>query len=393
MDEEVGTEFRAAETTAVPAHERLRAMSMDSEPELRMETAVEPQLHAMTAERRLQDTTPVTMAEPQLHAATAERRLQDTSPVTMVEPQLHAATAERRLQDTSPVTMAEPQLHAATAEPRLKDTSPVAMAEPQLHAATAEPRLKDASPVTMAEPQLHAMTAEPRLQDASPVTTAARVADLQDGEPLTATRTAADALARPRIGTVAAGTGLQPTTAALRATSGQPVEKRAAASQSGGGPASAGSGFKVSPEQYRAAIAPVLAASDQIAELSTSLSSFLSGMQAGKPWGDDESGKKFAEGEKGYLKYSEDTLKGLAGLPKGLKYIADGLKAMAENYEGAETALSGDMTGQDSELQATQGTYWSPAAGASSAAPTTPILPNATLSGIAQSRPHTTGRH
>lgn len=296
MDEEVGTEFRAAETTAVPAHERLRAMSVDSEPLLRMETAAEP---------RLRDASPVTMAEPQLHAMPVE--------------------SERRLQDASPVTMAEPRL--------------------------------------------------------------------QDGEPLTATRTAADALARPRFGTVSAGTGLQPTTAALRATSGQPVEKRAAASQSGGGPASAGSGFKVSPEQYRAAIAPVLAASDQIAELSTSLSSFLSGMQAGKPWGDDESGKKFAEGEKGYLKYSEDTLKGLAGLPKGLKYIADGLKAMAENYEGTETVLSGDMTGQDSELQATQGTYWSPAAGASSAAPTAPILPNATLSGIAQSRPHITGRH
>jgi hypothetical protein len=122
---------------------------------------------------------------------------------------------------------------------------------------------------------------------------------------------------------------------------------RRAGGASGGGGGSAGQGFQVSPEQYRAAVSPVLAASEQVRSLYASLSAFLSSSEAQNPWGNDESGKKFAEGEKGYLKYSKDTLDVIKGLPDALKGIADGLKAMAEGYEGADEAIATEFDGMD----------------------------------------------
>ncbi|MGK4578998.1 hypothetical protein [Kitasatospora sp. HPMI-4] len=137
----------------------------------------------------------------------------------------------------------------------------------------------------------------------------------------------------------------------LRATpASSPRTPASSASDSSGG-GGAGQGFSVNPEQYRAAVSPMLAAAEQVAALAASLSAYLPGLEAQEPWGKDESGKQFAEGEKGYLKYSADTLKGLKRLPDGLKHIADGLKAMAEGYQGADESITSDFNEQDGQGQ------------------------------------------
>ncbi|MGW4816121.1 hypothetical protein ACWEPB_31345, partial [Kitasatospora cineracea] len=126
--------------------------------------------------------------------------------------------------------------------------------------------------------------------------------------------------------------------------------KRSAASGSGGS-GNAGSGFQVDPDQYRAAVSPMLAASEQVASVYRSLSAFLPSMESQNPWGNDESGKKFAEGEKGYLKYSHDTMDVVKGLPEALKGIADGLKAMAESYQNADQNVVSELGDIDSPVQ------------------------------------------
>ncbi|MFD7640878.1 hypothetical protein ACFV4P_09495 [Kitasatospora sp. NPDC059795] len=123
--------------------------------------------------------------------------------------------------------------------------------------------------------------------------------------------------------------------------------KAAANSDSG----KAGQGFEVSPDQYKAAVSPVLAASEQISSLASSLSSYLPSMESQNPWGNDESGKQFAEGEKGYLLYSHNTVKTLQSLVKEVRDIADGLKRMGESYEAAEEGATGSFTGMgDSDV-------------------------------------------
>ncbi|WP_055586961.1 WXG100 family type VII secretion target, partial [Peterkaempfera griseoplana] len=124
------------------------------------------------------------------------------------------------------------------------------------------------------------------------------------------------------------------------------------------GDGSAGSGFQVVPEQYTAAVNPLHSMADQLSEMYTSLNSFLS--QFDKPWGDDHAGKQFAEGDKGYIKYSTDILTVLKNLPKELRDTADGIKFMADNYEATEQAVVSGLTGQDQDLESTQGNYWSP---------------------------------
>ncbi|GAB2730668.1 hypothetical protein [Kitasatospora kifunensis] len=114
---------------------------------------------------------------------------------------------------------------------------------------------------------------------------------------------------------------------------------------------SSGAGFAVDPSRYRAAVSPLLAAVEQLTELSTGMTAFLSTMEGQAPWGNDESGKKFAEGDKGYLTYSADTLKTLNGMPDGLKYVADGLKAMADGYEGADGSVQGELNNAEAPAQ------------------------------------------
>ncbi|WP_030276782.1 WXG100 family type VII secretion target [Streptomyces sp. NRRL B-24484] len=173
----------------------------------------------------------------------------------------------------------------------------------------------------------------------------ARLQPMERGVPLT------EPTARLRADAVEASPTQSTPLAAAHRTGVDAQAKRlapttAAAAQSGG---SAGSGFEVNPEQYRAAVSPVLAAADQLTQLVTGLSAFLDHTQSTAPWGNDESGKKFAEGEKGYLRYSTDTLKGLKGMPEAVRYVADGLKAMAENYRATEegtTSVFQDSVGK-----------------------------------------------
>ncbi|QKW22527.1 hypothetical protein HUT16_28680 [Kitasatospora sp. NA04385] len=130
----------------------------------------------------------------------------------------------------------------------------------------------------------------------------------------------------------------------------QKVAARTAASGSGGS-GGAGTGFKVDPDQYRAAVSPMLAAAEQVASLYRSLNAYLPSLEAQNPWGNDESGKKFAEGDKGYLKCSESTMALLKSLPDGLKGIADGLKRMAESYQNADENTVAELGGIESTAQ------------------------------------------
>jgi uncharacterized phage infection (PIP) family protein YhgE len=152
---------------------------------------------------------------------------------------------------------------------------------------------------------------------------------------------------------------------------------------------SAGTAFRVDPDQYRAAVSPMAAAADQLAHLATNLAGFLSSMESNAPWGKDESGKHFAEGDKGYRKYSADSQQGLKSLPDGLHFIADGLKAMAEGYRDAEDAANSALDQQDARLQQDQVMPASPNLPGSP----TPRIPRvSTLGAIAQGHPSQTGR-
>ncbi|KDN82109.1 hypothetical protein [Kitasatospora cheerisanensis] len=136
--------------------------------------------------------------------------------------------------------------------------------------------------------------------------------------------------------------------AVARRAMSAPTARTAAKSAGGdGGSGSAGQGFQVDPGQYQAAVSPMLAVSEQVGSLYSALSSFLPSLEAQNPWGNDESGKKFAEGEKGYLKYSKDTLDVIKGLPAALKGIADGLKAMADGYQNADEGVISELNGVD----------------------------------------------
>ncbi|MER5865668.1 hypothetical protein [Kitasatospora sp. NPDC002040] len=163
----------------------------------------------------------------------------------------------------------------------------------------------------------------------------------------------------------------------------QPMSARTAATQvakvaaqpSGSTAGDAGTGFRVDPAQYAGAVGPVLSGSDQLGDLTRGLSAYMSGMNARVPWGNDDSGEKFADGEKGYLTYSGKVLEGLGNLPAALKYIADGLKVMAESYDNTEEGLSTGLTSMEAEL------------------PETALFhPDLALRDVAQGRPHQTGR-
>ncbi|GLW67776.1 hypothetical protein Kpho02_00750 [Kitasatospora phosalacinea] len=155
------------------------------------------------------------------------------------------------------------------------------------------------------------------------------------------------------------------------------AERTAAVKKRGDDAGGAGTGFQVDPEQYRAAVSPMLAAYEQVAELSRSLTAFMSSMEAQNPWGNDDSGKKFAEGSEGYLQYSHSTLTVLKALPDELKNIADGLKAMAAGYQNADENVVNELSGLESTAQL----------------PAAPSLPSTPVTPIISTRPIQSGRH
>ncbi|MGW4805411.1 WXG100 family type VII secretion target [Kitasatospora sp. NPDC004272] len=135
-----------------------------------------------------------------------------------------------------------------------------------------------------------------------------------------------------------------------RATPDQAANRTAArnAASGSGSSGGAGSGFRVDPDQYRAAVSPLLAAADQLGNAYRSLSAYLPSLEAQDPWGNDESGKKFAEGEHGYVNISHSTMTLFKSLSGGLKDIADGLKQMADRYQNADDDTVAELGGIDS---------------------------------------------
>ncbi|MER8187917.1 hypothetical protein [Kitasatospora sp. NPDC094015] len=334
-------------------------------------------------------------AEPvqRMEAVQAEplQRVEQLQPFQRAEP-------VQRVEQLQPFERAEPlqRMEAVQAEPfqHAEQLQPLQRAEPlqRMQAVQAEPahlathdalRATEATPTTTHD-ALRATEASPRLaaQDMLSPTEPAHLAARDALRPTEATRR----------------TDLAPGTAATRGAAAtdpdgaEAAKRRAPAGEQGapsGSGGSAGTGFKVDPAQYMAAVSPLLAAADQLSQLVTGLTSFLDHTQSTAPWGNDESGKKFAEGEKGYLKYSTETQKGLKGMPDAVRYIADGLKAMAENYQNAEDATTAvfqsDGGGGEPSAAPQVGTY---------SAPVHPTIPTGALGSIAQGRPstHTTGR-
>lgn len=129
-----------------------------------------------------------------------------------------------------------------------------------------------------------------------------------------------------------AGDGL---TAALKVGGDKVMAKQAGSSPSGG----TGAGFVAIPEQYRAAAGPVLGVADQLKEMYTSLSGYMVGMHGNSPWGNDDDGKSFAngeDGEPGYLGNAKDVLEALKSLPEVVERIGKVLKGMGDGYDNAE---------------------------------------------------------
>ncbi|MFJ9518029.1 hypothetical protein ACIRPK_07135 [Kitasatospora sp. NPDC101801] len=139
-----------------------------------------------------------------------------------------------------------------------------------------------------------------------------------------------------RVGTVAAD-GAVP---AMQLTERTGRQVDAAQAQSAGSPSGgAGAGFVAIPEQYRAAAGPVLGVADELKELFTGLSAYLHGMGANAPWGNDDDGKTFADGEDGepgYLGNEKDILDGLKLLPEIVEVIGKRLKGMGDSYDSSE---------------------------------------------------------
>jgi len=57
---------------------------------------------------------------------------------------------------------------------------------------------------------------------------------------------------------------------------------------------------------------------------------------ANEPWGDDEIGEAFANGDRGYVASTELLLEGLDNLTKGLGNLTDKIHLTADNYINAE---------------------------------------------------------
>ncbi|MFE2345607.1 WXG100 family type VII secretion target [Kitasatospora cineracea] len=187
-------------------------------------------------------------------------------------------------------------------------------------------------------------------------------------------RAASEGVLADRAGTVP---GVAKETGAVPAgTTVTPRQPAGVVAKNAGSAGNAGAGFRVDPAQYLAAVSPLLAASEQVAALSSALSGYLPSLESQNPWGNDDSGKKFAEGEKGYLSYSHDTLAVLKELSGDLKTIADGLKAMGQSYQDADSAITADFGGQD------QGTAPLPPAPSAPRPPVhVPMTPHLTQSG------------
>ena len=255
-------------------------------------------------------------------------------------------------------------------EPAWYETEATARVEPEHLGRLASDGVQFAQPVTPAfrigtvatedvpvEPFRPAHVSEPLLQGR-----------LTEPELFEQPRTAAHR-SEPLHGTSAA----LPEQQARPRTDSEAAKRRVA--DDGGGGGSAGQGFKVDPEQYRAAVSPMLAASEQVASLYRSLNAYLPSLEAQNPWGNDDSGKKFAEGDLGYLKCSHGTMALLKSLPEGLKGIAEGLKRMAESYQNADENTVAELSGIESTAQM-------PVAPSLPAAPVhLPITPGMTQSG------------
>lgn len=92
---------------------------------------------------------------------------------------------------------------------------------------------------------------------------------------------------------------------------------------------------------------------DEVADKAKKLLETLKSSTAskGEPWGDDKSGKKFAEGEKGYKKGRDNTFESLAGVADVLSKNAENLRDSVKIYEENERIEAENMRIQAENLR------------------------------------------
>ncbi|WP_405162042.1 hypothetical protein OG203_37920 [Nocardia sp. NBC_01499] len=91
---------------------------------------------------------------------------------------------------------------------------------------------------------------------------------------------------------------------------------------------------KIEPDGFRRAAANFDDLADQAKKLLETLKSNTS--SKGEAWGDDKSGKKFAEGDKGYKKGRDGTFASLAAFVDVFAQNAKNLRDSAQLYEDNE---------------------------------------------------------
>ncbi|MEV7117317.1 hypothetical protein [Kitasatospora griseola] len=258
-------------------------------------------------------------------AAEAEAPVRFRVGTVVPEPfqEAEAATPLRPFERAEPATPVQPFERDAAATP----LQPFERAQSARIAPEAFQRAEPATPV---EPFDGGQT--PRIVDRG----------LRQGEPASA----AGSLHRQSVAAPAEQATAPTAAHRTEAVAGNRISARPAATNRDAS-GNAGQGFQVDPAQYQAAVSPMLAVSEQVGSLYSALSSYLPALESQNPWGNDESGKQFAEGDKGYLKYSKDTLDVIKGLPAALKAIADGLKSMADGYQGADEGVITELNGVD----------------------------------------------
>ncbi|MEV6560972.1 WXG100 family type VII secretion target [Nocardia sp. NPDC051756] len=93
--------------------------------------------------------------------------------------------------------------------------------------------------------------------------------------------------------------------------------------------------FEVDTHQLRTAANHAAGIHDRIDGVLATLESKLGA--TGTPWGKDSFGKKFADGEKGYLAARNNLLQGIGGISGTFGAIADGQRDAAGLIDGQES--------------------------------------------------------
>ncbi|MGV9674398.1 hypothetical protein ACWDSJ_03880 [Nocardia sp. NPDC003482] len=93
---------------------------------------------------------------------------------------------------------------------------------------------------------------------------------------------------------------------------------------------------QVDPQQLRSAAEVTADLATKVRKVGSDLRTALAGIESdggNRPWGNDKTGKKFADGDKGYKKARDNLLSGTDGMGETLEQFANGQRTAA-NFLG-----------------------------------------------------------